>query len=188
MVKRKVTKSESGFGLEDDFGLGLDDSDLDDFIAEHEAHISIDEHALDEELKQQILSYYEVSKKLGVETSKRDAAKTFVKEVEARVDVALREEARSLSAKTTETEIGSKRQVHPDVVEANRVYTRYSSRVRSLEALSAAFSQRAFVLRDLCSLWIASYYSDSGGDAADRQVRDVDARTNKKKLNEARNR
>lgn len=186
MVKRKKPNEVEDNRVYEEFGLAYDDSDLDAFISEHEEHVAIDEHALEDELKQQTLSYYEVSKQLGIETSKRDAVKTYLREVEARVDIELRDHARSTSAKMTESEVASKRQIHPDVMEAYRILGRFQTRVRALEALDKAFSQRAFVLRDLCSLWIASYYSKEGDESAGRAVRGGEAESNKKKLNELR--
>lgn len=182
VARSKVKIAETS----DAFGLGSDDSDIDDFVALHERYVSIDEHALEDCLTQQSISYYEVSKRLALESSKRDAAKNYLREVEARVDVELRDDARKTATKCTETELASRRQIHEDVTEANRALTRFQYRVRCLEALDKAFSQRAYVIRDLCQLWIASYYGEHGGESTDRAVKGARSEDNKRKLSKLR--
>lgn len=184
MARRTKVKTDSDIGSENP--LSVIDDDFDEFIDYHEGNIEIDEHDLNGCLTQQSVSYYQVSKRLALESSRRDAAKTNLKETESTVDIRLRETARKTSTKMTETELSSRRQIDPDVVEAEKVLTRCKHRVAQMEALERTFSQRAYVIRDLCQLWISSYYSNSGDDAASSAVRSRTAEHNKKELNKLR--
>lgn len=163
-----------------------DDDDLEDFITLHEDAVQIDENDLNGCLTQQSSSYYEVSKRLALETSRRDAAKIHQKETEARADINLRSNAKQTGTKMTETELASHRQVDDDVVAANSLLRERTRRMLALEALEKSLSQRAFILRDLCQLWIASYYSDSGDSSAGTAVKSVKAHQNKRALHKKR--
>lgn len=163
-----------------------DDDDLEDFISLHEDDIQIDENDLNGCLTRQSSSYYEVSKRLALETSRRDAAKINLKETESRADLALRSQAKQTGTKMTETELASRRQVDDDVMEAEALLRKCTERMRALEALEKSFSQRVFILRDLCQLWIASYYGDSGDGITESAVKSVKAEQNKKVLQKKR--
>lgn len=182
MAKRTRTEDN----IPDSLYWEEDDDDLEAFISYHEDFIQIDENDLNSCLTQQSSSYYEVSKRLALETSRRDAAKINLKETESRTDISLRAQAKKTGTKMTETELASHKQVDDTVLEAEALLRRCTERVRALEALEKSFSQRVFIMRDLCQLWIASYYGESGGGVSENVVRSVKAENNKKVLNKKR--
>lgn len=164
-----------------------DSKDFDDF-RELEDALAIDEHALEEALRDQPETFYRVSKALALVISRRDAAKQALADAEAGADLDVRDESREEESrvardtvrgkdkptpvskiKLTEGEVKARVQLDPAVVEARGAFARLSEEVGKLTALKEAFQQRSYALKDLCGLFIANYYTASehtGGGAA----------------------
>ena len=165
-----------------------DDDDISEFITEHERHQRIDQNALDDGLRQQVLSYYAVSKRLAIQISLRDEAKQRLKLVEAKVDSSIREDARDVSEKITEREVESRRVCNQDYKKAQYQLLTLESGVHALAALKESFLQRSYVLKDLVNLWVASYYSDSESSAATAMSTKARAADAKDKIKESKRR
>lgn len=129
-------------------------------LEELEPGLQIDEHALDEALQEQPDLFYRVSKDLALLTSRRDAAKQNVSEVEAQVDLEVRSGAAKRDEKIPEREVDAQKRLHPKVKAAVAQMLQLNSAVGQLAALKEAFQQRSWVLKDLVGLYIANYYSD----------------------------
>lgn len=160
--------------------------ELEEFIAEYEESLAIDENGLEEALIIQTTNYYAVSKRLSLEQSRRDAAKQHLRDVEARVDSAIRIAVRENGEKVTEREVESRRTNHSDIRDAHNLFMRVDRGVKALEALKDSWSQRSYILKELTALWLASYYGDSDSASADRSVRSAKAKNTKKKIKESR--
>lgn len=144
--------------------------DYDDF-RELEDALRIDEHALEEALRDQPPLFYRVSKAYALEISRRDAAKQALQDAEARADLAVRESAQAEDRKVTEGEVRATVQTEGGVLEARDRMNRLSESVGKLAALKEAFQQRSYALKDLAGLYIANYYTASEHNAGDRGLR-----------------
>lgn len=185
-----------------------DESEYDDF-RELEDSLAIDEHALEEALRDQPETFYRVSKALALVISRRDAAKQALSDAEASADLAVRDESREEESraardtvrgkdkpapaskiKLTEGEVKARVQLDPAVVGARDVFARLSEEVGKLSALKEAFQQRSYALKDLCGLYIANYYTaneHSAGGAASA-MKDRAADTARRQMAEERRR
>lgn len=151
-----------------------------EFVEQYEEGLQIDQNALEDALQSQVPSYYEVSKRLSEAESRRDAAKHYLKTVEARVDDEIRRKAKEDGEKITEGAVAARLLVDEAVTEANNLYMDASAQYRDLVALKEAYSQRSYMLKELISLWIANYYSGDIDDRASRSVRNARADTTKR--------
>ena len=155
-------------------------------IEELEEGLPIDEHALDEALLRQPDFLYQVSKRLALQTSRRDSAKQLLTETEARVDAEIRNDAYKADEKITEKEVSSQKILNKEVQTAERQLLNLNLIVGQLNALKEAYQQRSYMLRELTSLYIANYYGDAPTKDAARQMRDADARNAKEGMNRMR--
>lgn len=159
--------------------------DHDDF-RELEDALRIDEHALEEALRDQPSLFYRVSSAYALQISRRDAAKQALADAEASADLTVREEARENDRKINEGEIRSTVQTEPDVMKARKRFSELSEAVGKLGALKEAFQQRSYALKDLAGLYIANYYTASEHNAAGNVMRQQTADTARRVMNEAR--
>lgn len=159
-------------------------------VEELEQGLRIDEHALDEALIAQPESFYRVSKRLALLTSRRDAAKQALAEEEARCDGQIRSDAAKEKEKLTETEIKNMIRLDKDVGKAQTELNQLGREVGLLGALKEAFQQRSYVLKDLTSLHIANYYApnSSDGGPSGRALKDHRASHAKREMNRMRRR
>ena len=146
-------------------------------IEELEQGLPIDEHDLNGALLRQPDLLYKVSKELTLQTSRRDAAKQMLAEVEAEVDAAIRHDAQVNDEKITEKEVASQKILDKDVQDAEKELLRLSLAVGQLGALKEAYQQRSYALRGLIDLYVANYFGDASSptktmrtDAIKRQM------------------
>lgn len=125
--------------------------------------IKIDRDELDTCLIQQPQLYYEVSERLALAISRRDAQRDEVKVTESEVDEIVREEAAEEEKKITEAGVKAQVAQHRSVVAARRLLTRLETEIGRLSALKEAYSQRSHALRELCGLYAANYWGDGSG-------------------------
>ena len=161
------------------------DSDLEK-IKELEKNLIIDPHGLDDELKYQADSYYRISKLHALLSSRRDAAKQELSETEAEVDQQLRATAAKEKEKVTERDLDAMKKIDEDVVKANRHYLDLSKKTALALALKESYQQRSYALKDLVSLYIASYYSDSTEETSMNRVKTIKAEKAKRAMAEQR--
>jgi len=149
--------------------------DLQQFVEQHESGLSIDKNALDEALLTQTELFYRVSRELANETSRRDAAKDRVKIIEAEVDEMIRLDAAEEGKKVTESMINSQKLIHKDVRNAYADMIIHNRNVALLTALKESYLQRSYALKELVSLYLASYYGDgSAGRSEEARNRRYD--------------
>lgn len=129
------------------------DSDL---FSDLEELLQIDEHALEEALLAQPDAFYQVSKRLALEESRRDALKQYVKDAEAAAYLDYKKRG-----KATAEELKALVRTDKDVQDVVDKLLEKERMVGRLNALLDAFKQRGYALRDLWDLHMQSYYSDS---------------------------
>lgn len=140
-------------------------------LPEAEAALFVNKNLLDDELTTQPEVYYRVAEAASCAAARRDSLKydleLLVAEVDAKVRDELADEADqdSKRKKPTETEIANLVKLTPKVDKAQRAYMDARSQAAEWEALTTAFGQRSYVLKDLTALYVANYYQVSEGDS-----------------------
>ncbi len=154
-------------------------------LSDLEKGLRIDEDALDEALFTHPDLFYQVSKQLTLLVSQRDAAGQEEKEIEARVDAELRHDAQLAGAKMTETQIKSDKICDKDVIKASDKFLELSKQVGQWMALKEAFTQRSYMLKSMCDLYVAGYFG-ADLDGASSRMKDHEAETNRREMNSLR--
>lgn len=154
----------------------------------YEADIKIDRDDLDSELERQPELYGKVALDHALVISRRDELEADWKDVRSTAEINIREQAAENGEKITEARVRAEVDSSKDVKEARKRFMQAKASVDRLAALKDAYSQRAFILKDLCNLWIAGYYTTSsvkGGDGP-REVRSQDHDERRELLAQAR--
>jgi hypothetical protein len=185
MAPRYSSKSETK-SVDESFTFELSDADQ-KLLDRLESHLEIDEHALDEALQDQAQHFYEVSKNLNLLSSRRDAAKQYLKELESRVYLSIKDDARVEEAKISEKELEHRCNIHPKIVMQTETLLRLSHAVGVFAALKDAFIQRNYMAKEMAGLYVANYFtseSTTGGDVS--RIKDRYASEAREAMNKAR--
>lgn len=140
-------------------------------ITEFRDYLRIDKSALDDELIEQSMLLFQVSEAFVEAAALRDACKEQVALVDAQLDVRIRDEIEQSDTKTTEGNVKAQIQTDPKHEKAFKAYLNAKREADVLSALKEAFIQRGYLIRDLCSLFMANYYEQNavrGTDVTDR--------------------
>ena len=175
--KTKIKKTKKHQRLESSEGIDVSLRDL-------ERALKIDKHALDEGLECQADLFYMVGRECALLVSQRDAVVLELKAVEAEVDQEIRSKI-DPNEKVTERDIEARRRTDPDVLNVVATLSKMNREVAIWQALKEAWQQRSYVLKELVTLYVSSYYGDSTGHATDR-LKGRDADVARHKLAEAR--
>lgn len=175
--KDKGKKTKKRQRLESSEGVDVSLQDL-------EKALKIDKHALDEGLECQSDLFYMVARECALLMSRQDSASQELKEIEAFVDQKIRREL-DPNEKVTERDIEARRRTHSDVVEVVSKLLDLKRDVAIWQALKEAWQQRSYVLKELVTLYVASYYGDKTNSTSDR-MKEHDAGTARRKMADAR--
>lgn len=143
----------------------------DRMLRELSADLKIDKHDLDNELVHQPELYHKAGQEYAAATSYRDEAKDDRDGVKADLDFKLRREAEKEGKKLTEALITNMIIGDDKYRDANRIYQDWTRLASRWVSLREDFHSRGFVLRELVTLWVNSYYqsnSETRSDARDR--------------------
>lgn len=127
----------------------------------HEALVEalhIDKHRLEDMCEQQPELLHQVAEELASCISERDMAKTGLTEVRAEAAERLRSETDKIS----EAKVESLLPLEPDVMRATTTLHELNAQVGGLSALKEAYVDRSHMLRQLTTLYVANYYSETG--------------------------
>jgi hypothetical protein len=127
----------------------------------YDAKIKIDRDDLDGELVRQPSLFLEVAQDYAQAVSVRDGLKEALESTRASVDLRIRKQVAEMDRKVTEATIKAEVETERVYAKAVRAYLTAKEAADQLLAVREAFGQRAFVLKDLCVLWVAGYYSTS---------------------------
>jgi hypothetical protein len=183
-----------------------DEPEYHDDFRDLETSLAIDEHALEEALRDQPETFYKVSKALALVVSRRDAAKQALADAEATADLEIRDDAREeevraaresvrakdksaaapSKVKLTEGEVRARVMLTPGVLAARDRLTALSEEAGKLSALKEAFQQRSYALKDLTALYIANYYTATEHTSGDGTLKDRSARDARAAMHAAR--
>lgn len=151
--------------------------------------LRIDPDNLSEELVQQPQLFCDVARRYAMAVSERDAAKEQVSVARAKAYFVVREQLEDGGLKTTESAIAIQIELNKDYRAAMDRFQEAKLLADELAADKEAWQQRAYMLKDLASLYIAGYYGQSSvrGDAS-RAVQEVDYQENRQRLARQRKR
>lgn len=142
-------------------------------IEELKALLAIDKNALDDEVSRHPMLFFEVAEAFVDASAKRDACKEELSTVDAELDGLVRRKLESDEVKITEAMVKNGIQTHERHTGAFDTYMEAKTEADVLGALKEAFHSRGYMLRDLCSLNVASYYestSQQGTNSTDREA------------------
>jgi len=139
-------------------------------VDEFKANLRIDKHALDDMHQAQPELLFEVSEKLTLAISRRDAAKTALAQAEAQADAEIRENARTSEEKITEKSIEAQIKLDGDVIKAQRTLIDLNQEVGILFGLKEAFVDRRNALDSITKLFLSNYF-DRLPSRGDRELR-----------------
>ena len=154
-------------------------------IEEFRSYLEIDKTALDDVVTQQPMLFYKVSEAFVRAASERDALKERLAIVDAELDSEIREKLEAEEIKITETNVKSKVQTHKRHETAFKSYIKAKEQADVLQALKEAFHQRSFMIRDLCSLYVANFFEE-GSVKGNNQTDNVQYRERRRLLSDAR--
>lgn len=126
--------------------------------------LKIDKHDLDNALMEHPDLFAEVAGEKALSISKRDQAKLELEEIEAQTDIDLRDDFARSGTKVTEALISNHVTRDVDVQAAQRKLLNAKLEAERWSALAEAFSQRGYILKDLCALYIAGYWGSRSAE------------------------
>ena len=140
-------------------------------ITEFREYLRIDKSALDDELIEQSMLLFQVSEAFVEAAAHRDTCKEQAALIDAQLDSKIRDDAEKSDTKTTEGDVKAQIQSHPKHEKAFKAFLTAKREADVLSALKEAFQQRGYMLRDMCSLYVANYYEQNavrGTDVTER--------------------
>ena len=155
-------------------------------IAQLKTALFIDKNDLDEELIRQPSLFWNVGNLLTLAVSQRDGCKNQIEEATAELDSQFRRQAQEAEEKITETAIRSKIEASVLMQKLKTNYLALKLEADQLQVLREAFTQRAYVLKDLVSLYVAGYFAQASAGAPRRQALDDVAAVNKQQAGKIR--
>jgi hypothetical protein len=129
-------------------------------LEEFRTHLTINKESLDEDITVQSDLFFRVSEAYAFACSRRDAAKEQVKQVDAKMDLEIRQDAVDNGVKLTEGKITNLVAASVEHLEAASEHLDFIEEVNIFGSLKEAFSQRSYMLRELVELYCVGYYSD----------------------------
>lgn len=144
-------------------------------VEELKAFLEIDKHALDDEIVKQPSLFFRASEAYVEAAAERDACKEELATIDAELDGKIRHDLEVAGDKYTEAIVKNGIQAHKRHSAAFDTYILAKTRADQLLGLKEAFHQRSYMVRDLASLYVASYYENSsvqGNGRSDKVVYD----------------
>lgn len=133
--------------------------------------LRINKTALDDEISNQPMLYFDIAEQYEEAAAERDALKEMLATVDAELDVKYR--SHYADQKVTEAVIKNAVQLDVEHKVAFDEWLMAKESVGKLGALKEAFQTRGYMLRDLASLYVTGYYettSVQGTHATDTAV------------------
>lgn len=144
----------------------------------------VDTSVLDEELVRQPVLYQQVSEQTVLLESQRDAAYEKIKQIDAELNIVLREELTASGAKVTEAVVSSAVQSHPNHISAHEKYIELRTKASLFATLRDSFSQRSYMLRDLTTLHVSGYAMSSSISGTIKDSKEAAYEKNKRAIGE----
>jgi hypothetical protein len=178
MAKKKRKKNEANIAWPT-YNIRFDPDEL-------RTKLRLDRNALDDEVEQQAEIFGEVGEAAAYAKSAVDSLEEELKELEATLDSEAREDAEANDDRITENAI--KARVAGDASRKVMVIKLLGARdlQRRLDALTTAFRQRSYMLRDMVDLNLAGYYTSTSmkgarGEQLDAEVDRITTRMSERR-------
>lgn len=146
MAREKLEKSKVQLSLE--------------LLDEYSEFILIDKHNLDSAIVDQMRVYNYVGMEYANAVSYRDQAKFELDKVKAECDKFIRQDAALANERITEAQVAAKILEELTYQKANDEFLEWKMVTDKWTALKESFTQRSYMLRELCQLWMAHYWAD----------------------------
>jgi hypothetical protein len=130
-------------------------------IEEFKRYLKIDKHALDQELEEQPMLFFQISEAFVQAGAERDMLKEQLATVDAKLDNAARDTYNKAEEKYTEAMIKNHVQTDKKHVGAFKLWLEAKKQADLLQVLKEAFQSRGYMIRDLCSLYSDNYFSEA---------------------------
>lgn len=130
-------------------------------IDEFRKYLEIDRSSLDDEVRRHASLLFKVSEAMVEAIAKRDYFKEHLASMDAKIDQELRADFEDKGDKYTESQIKSLILTDKERCGVNAKLLEAKAEADKLIALKDAFHQRGYMIRDLCSLYVANFYEDS---------------------------
>lgn len=131
-------------------------------------YLEIDKSSLDSEIERQPMLFYQVCEMYTEAALLRDQAKEELASVDAELDSHHRSRlTKGAEGRVTEGQIKTWVQTDLKHEKAFDAYISAKAKADTLEALKDAFKQRSYMLRELASLYVASYFESSSVQGTD---------------------
>ncbi len=135
--------------------------------------LRIDKSQLDREVSEQPMLFFDVAEAYEEAVAERDGLKEALATIDAELDGAVRVKLEKRHDKYTEAMVKNGVQLDPKHEKAFQAYIDAKTRAGKLESMKEAFKQRNYMVRELASLFVASYFEQSsiqGTNSTDRAV------------------
>ena len=123
---------------------------------EYQRMLKIDKEQLDRELAEQPTLYENVGELHAIALANRDSKKNALEIVLAETDRKIRKESKE---RITEAQVAKLIELDDDVQQARHELVEAKLEESKWAAVKDAYSQRAYILRDLAQLYMANYYA-----------------------------
>ena len=135
--------------------------------------LKIDKSQLDREVSEQPMLFFDAAEAYEEAIAERDTLKEALATVDAELDGIVRVKLEKRHDKYTEAMVKNGIQLDPKHEKAFKAYLDAKTRAGKLESMKDSFKQRSYMVRDLASLYVASYFEQSsiqGTNSTDRAV------------------
>lgn len=146
--------------------------------------LRIDREALDQDVEQQAVLFYEAADLTALAASRRDEAKSLMDESYSAASDRIRRQAEKEGDRMTEPRIKELVNQDKTYVEAKTLYLKSKKKADDAANLKEAYDQRSKMLKELVSLFVAGYWSSASTSGTKRRV-DADASARGRKAFEA---
>lgn len=135
--------------------------------------LRIDKSQLDREVSEQPVLFFDAAEAYEEAVAERDTLKEQLASIDAELDGVVRAKLEKRHDKFTEAMVKNGIQLDPKHEKAFQAYLDAKTRAGKLESMKEAFKQRNFMVRELASLYVASYFEQSsiqGTNSTDKVV------------------
>jgi hypothetical protein len=129
-----------------------------------EKKLAINEHGLEEALREHPTLFYHVASETALSMSRRDEAKQSLEETVAAVMMDIRREAERRDEKVTDKSVEAECKSDATVRKANKFYLDAKLGADKWSALRDAYVQRSHALSKLVELYLNQYYASTQSD------------------------
>jgi hypothetical protein len=143
----------------------------------------INENDLNTEVSQQAELFFQVAQISAIKSNYKESAKYDLERSYSEVSLSIRQEClKDKAIKMTEALIDQLVKSDEKYILAQKYYLDTKKEADEWSALKEGFQSKGFLLKELCNLFIAGYYTSTNIKTAENKVSDLEYEKNKSKL------